>query len=56
MTNHCRDPQRCSVCLGIPARRVDVVDGQVLLDGKHERSTDLGLPEEMRTRRHRGKK
>lgn len=34
---HCRNPSRCSVCLGAAARTVTVADGVVSVDGVEER-------------------
>ncbi len=40
---HCRDPKRCSVCIGAAARRVDIVAGVVKLDGESAgRAADPG--------------
>lgn len=45
MTSHCRDPQRCSVCLGASARAVTLDAGQVMIDGQPEgRAVDPGTP------------
>ena len=31
---HCSSPATCSVCLGLPARRVTVAGGETLVDGR----------------------
>jgi hypothetical protein len=31
--SHCKDPDRCSVCGGVPARKVEIADGSVYVDG-----------------------
>jgi hypothetical protein len=31
---HCRDPQRCSVCLGVTPRVASIEAGVTLVDGK----------------------
>lgn len=38
-------PETCSVCMGVAARRVETIDGQVLIDGQPlGRGVDPGLP------------
>lgn len=48
--SHCRSPQTCSVCLGVPARRVDVVDGAVEVDGVPVRDAQPGSALSQRNR------
>jgi hypothetical protein len=54
--SHCRSPQTCSVCLGVPARRVDVVDGLVTVDGVVDRvaQPESALSQRNRTSAQRG--
>jgi len=57
MKPHGRDcPDRCSICIGATPRRVDVIDGQVLLDDVPERPADPGAPLGMKPRRRGGGK
>lgn len=48
--NHCRSPHTCSVCLGVPARRVDVADGEVTVDGVPVRDAQPESPLSVRNR------
>lgn len=56
MTRHCRDPERCSVCLGAPARRVDISDGSILVDGEHVRPNDEPVSPQVESARRRGQR
>lgn len=51
-------PETCSVCMGVAARRVETIDGQVLIDGQPQgRGVDPGaMPPALVPRKHRGKR
>lgn len=54
--SHCRSPQACSVCLGAVARRVEVVNGMVTVDGESTGRVSgvNGMSEQMRASSKRG--
>lgn len=47
-------PSSCSQCLRTPARRVDLVDGQILVDGIEARANDEPVSVQMESARRRG--
>jgi hypothetical protein len=53
---HGRDcPHRCSLCLGASAKRVELTDGQVTIDGEPAgRTPERGMPARMRASIARG--